>query len=125
AVKPAAEPAPAGPPAEKPRITYDEFAKVDLRVARVLKAEKVEKADKLLRLELEVGSETRQIVAGVARHYAPEALVGKNIIIVANLQPAVIRGIESNGMLLAAEDSQGRMAILSPQGEIDAGAKVK
>ena len=122
---PAVEPAPAGPPAEKPRITYDEFAKVDLRVARVLKAEKVEKADKLLRLELEVGSETRQIVAGVARHYAPEALVGKNIIIVANLQPAVIRGIESNGMLLAAEDSQGRMAILSPQGEIDAGAKVK
>lgn len=122
---PAVEPAPAGPPAEKQRITYDEFAKVDLRVARVLKAEKVEKADKLLRLELEVGSETRQIVAGVARHYAPEALVGKNIIIVANLQPAVIRGIESNGMLLAAEDSQGRMAILSPQGEIDAGAKVK
>jgi len=122
---PAVEPAPAGPPAEKPRITYDEFAKVDLRVARVLKAEKVEKADKLLRLELEVGSETRQIVAGVARHYAPEALVGINIIIVANLQPAVIRGIESNGMLLAAEDSQGRMAILSPQGEIDAGAKVK
>ena len=110
---------------EKPRITYDEFAKVDLRVARVVKAEKVEKADKLLRLELEVGGEMRQIVAGVAKHYTPEELTGRNIIIVANLQPAVIRGIESNGMLLAAEDAQGRMAIISPRGEIDSGAKVK
>ena len=122
ASNPAAAASPAAA-AEKPRITYDEFARVDLRVARVVKAEKVEKADKP-RLELEVGA-MRQIVAGVARHYAPEALVGKNIIIVANLQPAVIRGIESNGMLLAAEDAQGRMAILSPQGEIDSGAKVK
>jgi methionyl-tRNA synthetase len=118
-------PAEAAPPTEKSRITYDEFAKVDLRVARVLKAEKVEKADKLLRLELEVGGEQRQIVAGVAKHYTPEEMTGRTIIIVANLQPAVIRGIESNGMLLAAEDSQGRMAILSPQGEIDSGAKVK
>jgi methionyl-tRNA synthetase len=124
AVEPPKAEAPA--PAEaKPRITYDEFAKVELRTARVLKAEKVEKADKLLRLELEVGTEIRQIVAGVAKHYAPEELVGKTIVIVANLQPAVIRGIESNGMLLAAEDGQGRMAVLTPQGPVDSGAKVK
>jgi len=120
----AAPAAPAGG-VEKPRITYDEFAKIDLRVARVVKAEKVEKADKLLRLELDLGGETRQIVAGVAKHYTPEEMTGRTIIIVANLQPAVIRGIESNGMLLAAEDAQGRMAILTPQGEIDSGAKVK
>ena len=125
AAGPAAQGNPSAAAAEKPRITYDEFAKVDLRVARVVKAEKVEKADKLLRLELEVGSEMRQIVAGVAKHYTPEEMTGRTIIIVANLQPAVIRGIESNGMLLAAEDGQGRMAILSPQGEIDSGAKVK
>ncbi len=115
------------PPAleTKPRISYDEFAKVDLRLARVVKAEKVEKADKLLKLELEVAGEPRTIIAGVAKHYQPEELVGKMIVIVANLEPAKIRGVESNGMLLAAEDGQGRMAILSPQGPIDSGAKVK
>lgn len=122
--EPIEEPKPPAPEF-KPRISYDEFAKVDLRLARVVKAEKVEKADKLLKLDLEVASEPRTIVAGVAKHYQPEELVGKMIVIVANLEPAKIRGIESNGMLLAAEDGQGRMAILSPQGPIDSGAKVK
>ena len=112
-------------PEIKPRISYDEFARVDLRLAKVVKAEKVEKADKLLKLELEVGGEARTIVAGVAKHYQPEELVGKMIVIVANLEAAKIRGIASNGMLLAAEDGQGRMAILSPQGAIDSGARVK
>ncbi len=115
-------------PAEKPieaKITYDEFAKVQLRTAQVLKAEKVEKADKLLRLEIQLGAEQRQIVAGIAKHYTPEQIVGKTIVVVANLQPAKIRGLESNGMLLAAEDETGVLAVLTPERSVQSGTKVK
>jgi methionyl-tRNA synthetase len=83
------------------RISIDDFAKVELKTAKVLEVEKVEGADKLLRLQIKVGEENRQIVAGIAEHYSPEELVGKKIVVVANLKPAVIRGVESNGMLLA------------------------
>lgn len=86
------------------RITYEDFMKVDLRAARVLAAEKVEGADKLLKLQIDVGAETRQIVAGIAQEYAPESLVGRTIVVVTNLQPRKVRGVESNGMLLAAGD---------------------
>jgi methionyl-tRNA synthetase len=86
------------------KITFDDFKKVDLRVAKVLEAERVEKADKLLKLKIDLGNETRQIVAGIAKHYAPEDIIGKQIVVVANLEPATIRGVESNGMLLAASD---------------------
>jgi len=110
---------------EPAKITYDDFSRVELRLARVLKAEKVEKADKLLRLEIQVGSEQRQIVAGIAKHYTPEQIVGKTIVVVANLQPAKIRGLESNGMLLAAEDENGVLAVLTPDRAIECGAKVK
>lgn len=104
-------------------ITIDQFRQVDLRVAEVLECEKVAGADKLLRLSLAIGEERRQIVAGVALHYAPEALVGKKIVVVYNLKPAVIRGLESRGMLLAAKDDQG-LAVLTVDKEVKSGSKV-
>ena len=84
-------------------VTFDDFQKVDLRVAEVLAAEKVAGTDKLLKLRISLGDEERQIVAGIAQHYAPEQLVGRRIVVVANLRPVKIRGEESQGMLLAAE----------------------
>ena len=108
----------------KAEITIDEFAKVDLRVAQVLTAEKVEGADKLLRLTVKLGEEERQIVAGIAKYYDPAELVGKEIVVVANLKPAKLRGILSQGMLLAA--SQGdRLAVLSPERSVGGGAQVR
>ncbi len=88
-------------------ITIDDFAKVDLRVAQILVAERVPKADKLLRLEVDLGYEKRQILAGIAQYYEPEKLIGRKIVIVANLAPRKMRGLESNGMLLAASLPDG------------------
>lgn len=105
-------------------IGYDEFQKVQLRIARILEAAKVEGADKLLRLVIDVGGEKRQIVAGIALHYQPDTLVGKTIVVVANLKPATIRGVESNGMLLAAS-SGDQMKLLTVDGELPSGAGVK
>ena len=101
--------APSGPGgvAVKPLIAYDDFAKIDLRVATVLSAEAHPNADKLLVLKLDLGGETRQVLAGIRAWYAPEALVGKQVVIVANLEPRKIRGLESNGMVLAASAVQG------------------
>ncbi|MCC6399068.1 MAG: methionine--tRNA ligase [Bacteroidetes bacterium] len=121
---PIAEAKPATDP-PKPTITFDDFRKVDLRVARVVGAERVPKSDKLLKLQIEVGSEKRQIVAGIAQHYAPESLVGKSIIVVYNLQPAKLMGQESQGMLLAASDKTGNLVVLGPAGEIESGSTVK
>ncbi len=104
-------------------IAIDEFKKVELKTARVISAEKVEGADKLLRLEIEVGPEKRQLVAGIAQHYAPEELTGKTIIIVANLQPAKIRGIESQGMLLAVSDGD-TLSVLTPDKEVNSGKTI-
>ncbi|RMF60235.1 MAG: methionine--tRNA ligase [Calditrichaeota bacterium] len=106
-------------------ISIDEFKKVDLRVARVLNAEPVEKTDKLLRLEVELDDGKRQIVAGIAQQVDAAALVGKRIIVVANLQPAKIRGLESQGMLLAAEDESGAFALLTVDQDVAAGARVR
>ena len=91
----------------KPEITLDDFEKLDLRVAEIVKAEKHPKADKLLVLQLKLGSDTRQIVSGIAKDFKCEELVGKKIVIIANLKPVKLRGVESNGMLLAADDAQG------------------
>ncbi len=109
---------------EEPKISIEEFKKVDLRVAKVISARKVENSDKLLLLEIDLGEEKRQIVAGIAEFYKPEEIVGREIIVVYNLQPAKIRGYESQGMLLAAKDSKGRLAILTPEKEVDPGSKV-
>jgi methionyl-tRNA synthetase len=116
-------PAEATPAADK--ITIDDFKKVQLKVAKVLTAERVPKADKLLRMTIDAGeAQPRDLVAGIAQHYTPEEMVGKSIIIVANLQPAKIRGVVSNGMLLAAE-SDGKVVVLGPQGELPPGSSVR
>ena len=104
-------------------VDFDTFGKIDLRTARVTAAERVEGTDKLLRLELDVAGEPRQIVAGVAQHYEPEALIDRTIVIVANLKPAKIRGVRSNGMLLAAK-AGGTLRLITADGEIESGASV-
>ncbi|HLG93445.1 MAG TPA: methionine--tRNA ligase subunit beta, partial [candidate division Zixibacteria bacterium] len=103
--------------------TIQDFARLKLRVAVVEQAERVEKSDKLLRLQVNLGGETRQIVAGIAQFYMPENLVGKKIVMVANLKPAKIFGIESRGMLLAAK-KEGKLVIVTPDGDIPAGAEI-
>jgi len=106
-------------------ITFDDFAKVKLRVGRVLEAANHPNADKLLVLKVDLGSEQRQIVAGLRAYYTAEQLVGRNIIIVANLAPRVMRGLESQGMLLAASNAdRSRVIVLSPESEIEPGSIV-
>jgi len=105
-------------------IDIDTFAQVELKTAKVLEAEKVPTADKLLKLQLELGSEKRQIVAGIAKSYEPEELVGKTIVIVANLKPATIGGVESNGMLLAAKASKKHYRVLTVDGDVPSGKSV-
>lgn len=111
--------------AQPEQISIEEFAKIDLRVAKVLAAEKVEGADKLLKLKIMVMGEERQIVAGIALHYQPEQLIGTEIVVVANLKPAKLRGLLSEGMLLAASNDQGKLALLRPEFVIGEGSKVK
>jgi methionyl-tRNA synthetase len=109
-----------------PEITIDDFAKIDLRVGTVLTAEKVEKADKLLRLTVDIGLEVRQIVAGIAKAYAPESLVGRKVVIVANLAPRKLRGIESQGMIVAASVGEhGTPVVATFAEEVPNGARLK
>ncbi len=104
-------------------ISIDDFAKIDLRVAKVIAAEKVAKADKLLKLEVDLGDERRTVVSGIAKHYAPEELIGKQIVLVANLKPVKLRGIESRGMILAA--SEGDILQVVTVDDVPVGSKVK
>ena len=122
-----ASPGEAAPaPAAGQKITIDDFLKVELRVAQVKFAEKVKGADKLLRLEVDLGTEVRQIVAGIAKAYDPEKLIGRKIVIVANLQPRKLRGLESNGMLLAASvGEEGSPVLASFLEDVPVGAKLK
>ncbi|QDU72474.1 methionine--tRNA ligase subunit beta [Mucisphaera calidilacus] len=112
----------------KPTITFDDFMKIDLRVATVIEAEAHPNADRLLKLQVDLGGEKRQICAGVRAFYQPEDLIGKQIIVVANLAPRTIRGEESNGMLLAAsveEDGQTKdVVLLTPRAEVTPGSTV-
>lgn len=108
----------------KPEIVFDDFAKIDLRVGTIVSAEKVEKADKLLKLSVDLGFETRTIVSGIALHFKPEEVVGKQVTVVVNLAPRKMRGIESNGMILMAEDNHGKLHFVNPESEINAGAGV-
>jgi len=123
---PVAEPQLASPqvPAE-PQITIDDVVKVDLRVAQILVAERIPKADKLLRLEVDMGYEKRQILAGIAQYYEPEKLVGRKIVIVANLAPRKMRGLESNGMLLAASLEGGAPVLAGFLEDVPLGARLK
>jgi methionyl-tRNA synthetase len=106
------------------QITIDEFMKIQLKTAKVLSAERVPKSEKLLKLQVSLGSEQRQIVAGIGKRYEPESLVGKTIVIVANLKPAKLMGIESQGMVLAAGDSEVR-GLATFLEDVEPGIKVK
>jgi len=108
----------------KPEIVFDDFGKIDLRVGTVLEAKKVEKADKLLELYVDLGFEKRTILSGIAMHFTPESLVGKQVVVVANLAPRKMRGIESKGMILLAEDAQGKLHFVQPQEVIAAGSSI-
>lgn len=106
-------------------LTIDDFRKLDLRVATVTAAEPHPNADRLLVLQIDLGTEQRQLVAGIRAHYEPAALVGKQVVVVANLEPATLRGVQSQGMLLAASDAEGRLAVVTPERPVTAGAPVK
>ena len=110
---------------KKAEIQYDDFAKIELRVGTILHAEKVQKADKLLKLEIDLGYEKRTIVSGIALHFNPEDIIGKQVTVVANLAPRKMRGIESNGMILMAENKDGKLIFASPIEKADEGAEVK
>ena len=108
----------------KTEIQFDDFAKIDLKVGTIITAEKVEKADKLLKLLIDFGFEKRTIVSGIALHFKPEEIIGKQVVVVANLAPRKMKGIESNGMILMAEDSTGKLHFINPEGIINNGAGV-
>ena len=127
----AAEPA-AAAPAAKPaspvpdgKISIDEFAKVELRVGQVKVAERVPKADKLLRLEVDLGTEVRQVLAGIAESYEPESLIGRKVVIVTNLAPRKMRGLESNGMIVAASPEGGKAVLASFLEDVPVGTRLK
>ncbi len=104
-------------------VKFEEFQKLDLRVGRVISAERVQRARKLLLLKVDLGGEVRTLVAGLAEHYAPEQLVGKEIVVVANLEPKVIMGLRSEGMLLAAV-ADGKPVLIVPESEVPPGTKI-
>jgi methionyl-tRNA synthetase len=110
--------------AVKPEIVFDDFAKIDLRVGTIVAASKVEKADKLLQLSVDLGFETRTIVSGIAHHFEPASVVGKQVTVVVNLAPRKMRGIESNGMILMAEDANGKLHFINPSENINPGSGV-
>jgi methionine--tRNA ligase beta chain len=104
-------------------ISIDQFRNVELKIATIKSAEPHPNADKLMVLQIDLGTEQRQILAGIRNHYTPEELIGRQIVVVANLEPAKLRGLESQGMLLAASD-EGRVIILTPDKTVQPGAKV-
>ncbi|HBP52804.1 MAG TPA: methionine--tRNA ligase subunit beta, partial [Clostridiales bacterium] len=110
-------------------ITIEDFAKIQLRVGKILTAEKVEKADKLLKFSVQIGDDIRTIVSGIAKHYTPEETIGKNVVVVYNLKPAKLRGIESQGMLLCAcfkkEDGSEEVVLVSPEKPVESGSVVR
>jgi len=108
----------------KQEIQFDDFSRIDLKVGTIVSAEKVEKADKLLKLSVDLGFETRTIVSGIALHFKPEDIVGKQVTVVTNLAPRKMRGIESNGMILMAEDKSGKLHFINPENLIDTGSNV-
>ena len=100
-------------PEPKPEISYDDFSRMDIRTARILTVERIPKADKLLKLQLDLGYETRTVVSGIAEHYQPEEIIGREVSLLANLAPRVIRGVESRGMILMAENEEGKLSFVS------------
>ena len=109
----------------RPNIEFDDFMKLDIRVGTILECQKVPKADKLLQFKIDDGLETRTIVSGIAKHYQPEELVGKQVCFIANLAPRKLKGIVSEGMILSAENNDGSLAVIMPQKEVKPGSEVK
>ena len=109
----------------KDEITFDDFTKLDIRVGTITAAEKVKKADKLLKITVDTGIDSRTIVSGIAEHYDPENIVGQKVSILLNLAPRKIRGVESQGMILMAETEKGELAFVSPNKEIDSGNTIR
>jgi methionine--tRNA ligase beta chain len=106
-----------------PLMTIDEFQKMDLRVGKIISAERVEGSEKLLKLQVDIG-EIRQILSGIAKTHAPEELVGREVVIIANLDPRMMMGMESQGMILAAHGENGEPVILVPEHEVPSGSKI-
>ena len=109
----------------KPEINYEDFDKMDIRTAKIIEAERIPKADKLLKLKLDLGFEQRTVASGIAQHFTPEEIIGKEVLILANLAPRTIRGVESKGMILMAENEQGQLSFVSPQNAWSLGFSVK
>jgi methionyl-tRNA synthetase len=124
AVVPSSEPVKPDTRNAKPTIEYDDFAKLDFRIATIVAAEKVAKADKLLKLEVDLGFEKRTIVSGIALHFKPDEIIGKQVVVVANLAPRKMKGIESNGMILMAEDKDGKLKFVNPDEKTADGSMV-
>jgi methionyl-tRNA synthetase len=108
----------------KPEIIIDDFVKMDIRVGTVLTAEKMEKSDKLLKLTIDTGVDQRTVLSGIAKHYTPEEMVGKQVTIIANLAPRKMMGIESQGMVLMAEDADGKLRLVQPNEVVKPGSSV-
>ena len=106
-------------------ITFDDFLKMDLRIGQIIEAEKLPKSKKLLKLKVDLGEETpRTIMAGISQHYLPEEIIGKQVLVLANLKPRKIMGIESQGMLLLSEDENGKLIFTIPEQKVPNGAKL-
>ena len=108
----------------KPEITYDDFAKLQFQVGEIIACEPVPKSKKLLCSQVKIGSQVRQIVSGIKAHYTPEQMVGKKVMVVVNLKPAKLAGVMSEGMLLCAEDAEGRLSLMVPEKEMPSGAEI-
>ena len=109
---------------EKPAISFDDFTRMDIRIGTVLEAEQVPKTQKLLKLKVDTGIDIRTLVSGIAEHFTPEELIGKQVPVLANLEPRKIKGIESHGMVLMAEDLTGELRLLQPNATMGSGSTV-
>ena len=105
-------------------INFEEFKKIHLRIAKIVSAEKIEESEKLLKLEIDLGNEERQIIAGIGKFYQPEELIGREIVVIINLEPRTLMGLESQGMLLAA-NNEGEPVLLKPDKEVPAGTEIR
>jgi len=109
----------------KPEITFDDFAKLQFQVGEIIACEEVKKSRKLLCSQVKIGSQVKQIVSGIKAHYTPEEMVGKKVMVVVNLKPAKLAGVLSEGMLLCAEDAEGKLSLMIPEKEMPAGAEIQ
>ena len=108
----------------KPLIDFADFEKIELKLAKVLACEKIEKSKKLLKLTVKLGEETRTVVSGIALHCSPEEMVGKKIVMITNLKPVKLCGVESQGMIICAEDKDGKISYLSPEKDLEDGSEI-